>query len=58
MDKHELKHIRRSCLGLTQREFAERLGVSYGLVRAWERGGREIKKPYETLIRYLLITAE
>lgn len=58
MDKHELKHIRRSCLGLTQKDLAERLGVSLSLVQAWECGGREIKKPYEILIRYLLITAE
>lgn len=58
MDKHELKQIRLHSLRITQKELAERLGVSLSLVRAWECGGREIKKPYETLIRYLLITAE
>ena len=58
MDKQELKQHRIYGLGITQRELAERMGVSLSLVRAWECGGRKIGRSYEILLKYLLTTKE
>jgi len=40
MSAEDIKRIRKS-MGLTQQEFATRLGVSFGAVNRWERGHNE-----------------
>jgi putative transcriptional regulator len=38
MDSEEVKKIRLQ-FGLTQEQFAQRLGVTHGTIARWERGG-------------------
>ena len=49
MDAQEIKRIRKG-LGVSQREFARRLGVSFVTVNRWEQG---LQKPYPLAVRQL-----
>jgi DNA-binding transcriptional regulator YiaG len=49
----ECRRLRRA-LGLTQVEFAERLGVTGNTVARWERDEMTIREPMAKLIRLLM----
>lgn len=52
MTKEEIKALRVK-LGLTQQEFANRLGLKVDTIRSWEYGYRKPKGPGERLLQLL-----
>ena len=52
MTPTDLKQTRLD-LGLTQTEFGEKLGVTYGTVCRWENGKYEINERTATVVRML-----
>lgn len=55
MDRNEIKELRRD-LGLTQVQFAERLGVSVCAVQAWEQGKRQPRPDVVTRLSALRLS--
>lgn len=52
MKPKDLKRIRQK-LGLTQKELAERLGVTLVTVGRWEAGMRKISEPVAKLVKMI-----
>lgn len=53
MDKYEIKK-NRIALGLTQKELAEKMGVTLQTIQHWEQGRRKMSGPAEKLLEYLI----
>jgi len=53
MTPAEIRRIRKR-FKLTQRQFAERLGVHYVTVRKWEAGMQAIRNTHATLIQLVV----
>lgn len=52
MEGKELRAIRKK-MGLTQKQLAEKIGITWNTLARWERGELGIREPISRLIRIL-----
>ena len=57
MTQDEIRQLRQK-LGLTQEEFARRLGVSWNTIARWETGTRKPGKFAQIVLRQMMDAAE